>query len=593
MPWTQIRFQSGIYTDDSPLQAEGHFVASDKIRFVRGQPQTLHGWEQVAGDITLSGVCRGMHAFADNAGDKRIGFGTHSHLQILVDNKLTDITPVQATGILTDDPMETVAGSPAVRITHIGHGRATGDRVHFDGAVPAGGTTITGTFTVATVLDTDHYTINHSESATSSGAGGGATVAFTYFLPAGLEHGTGGRGFGTGAYSVGGYSTPSTEVHYPRTWSLDNWGEHLIGCPRGLGIYEWRNDAAERAIAIAGSPDKVASIMVATDQRILVALGCSDAAGIFDPMLIRWTDAEDNTLWLPSLANLAGDFRLAAGSRIVAGRKGRGEYLIWTDTALYAMRFNGDPGSVYSFILLGTECGLIGPNAAVVKDGIAYWLSRNGQFYRYAGGTPKVLPCTVRRDTFDNLSWVQEDKVYARAVSPFDEIWWHYPDRRDGNENSRYIIYSIAGAVWSNGNIDRTAGIDQSPMTYPVAASSDGEVYFHEKGHSADGGAIDWSLTTAPIDLADGDGLIEIAGMMPDFEDLTGGVLVTFRCRPYPQATDQETVTGPFALTPTTDRLDFLIAGRQAQATFASTSVPSFMRFGTMRFLIEKTGQRQ
>jgi hypothetical protein len=38
----------------------------------------------------------------------------------------------------------------------------------------------------------------------------------------------------------------------------------------------------------------------------------------------------------------------------------------------------------FAFEQVGTNCGLIGMNAAVEVDGAAYWMSDNG-FFRYAG----------------------------------------------------------------------------------------------------------------------------------------------------------------------------------------------------------------
>ena len=47
------------------------------------------------------------------------------------------------------------------------------------------------------------------------------------------------------------------------------------------------------------------------------------------------------------------------------------------------MRFVGPPFT-FSFQQVGTNCGLIGKNAAVEVDGTAYWMSENG-FFRYTG----------------------------------------------------------------------------------------------------------------------------------------------------------------------------------------------------------------
>jgi hypothetical protein len=55
MPYQKLAFKPGIYKDDSPLEAEGYWVDADKIRFVRGLPETIYGWGKVSGS-TLLGI---------------------------------------------------------------------------------------------------------------------------------------------------------------------------------------------------------------------------------------------------------------------------------------------------------------------------------------------------------------------------------------------------------------------------------------------------------------------------------------------------------------------------------------------------------
>ena len=72
--------------------------------------------------------------------------------------------------------------------------------------------------------------------------------------------------------------------------------------------------------------------------------------------------------------------------------------MIWTDNALYTMKFVGAPFT-FGFEQVGTNCGLIGKNAAVEIDGVAYWMSPKGFFL--FDGTVKTLPCSVEDYVFD------------------------------------------------------------------------------------------------------------------------------------------------------------------------------------------------
>lgn len=159
------------------------------------------------------------------------------------------------------------------------------------------------------------------------------------------------------------------------------------------------------AQAITGAPTQVGSMFV-TAERILVACG-SNLNGNFDALQIDWSDGEDNTDWTPTAVNLAGGYTLAAGGRVVRGLASVGENVIWTEDALWSMRYNADPNRVYDFVQRGTGCGLIGPNAAAEVNGVWYWMTPAGAFMAYGGAVPAVLPCTLARDVKDNLAFVQ------------------------------------------------------------------------------------------------------------------------------------------------------------------------------------------
>jgi hypothetical protein len=271
---------------------------------------------------------------------------------------------------------------------------------------------------------------------------------------------------------------------------------------------------------VSGAPTQVGSMFV-TAERILVACG-SNLDGNFDALQLDWSDAEDNQDWTPTSANLAGGYTLPGGGRVVRGLPGAGENVIWTEDALWSMRYNADPNRVYDFIGKGTGCGLIGPNAAAEVNGVWYWMTPAGAFMAYAGATPQLLPCTLARDVKDNLAFVQQDKVYASRLvgKNYAEVWWFYPDMREGNECSRYVVYDTLAGTWSCGRFDRTAFTDATVFQYPLAVDAAGAIWFHEKGFTADGAQRGWSLIGAYRGVEGGQ--IIVNSVRPDHDDLQG-----------------------------------------------------------------------
>lgn len=421
--------------------------------------------------------------------------------------------------------------------------------------------------------------------------GGGLYDVTPAGLAPGLADGTGGAGFGTGAFGVGAFGVPSTTEYFPRTWSLANWGENLLGSPRGAGLFEWSGNPASPAAAVAGAPSKIGCMWVTAERIVMCGGAVPFAGGAFDPMLLRWSNQEDNTDWTPNATDQAGELPLSLGGRIVKGLAARDGNLVWTDTGLWSLEYLGDPVLVYRARHLGGGCGLIGANAAAVKDGTAYWLTGAGEFYRFDGQAPAPIPCPVQRYVTDNLSWVQADKIYCAINSANSEVWWFYPDRRDGNEASRYVAYNYAEDHWTVGTFDRTAWVDAGVWQNPIATDTKGGLYFHERLFSADGGAIEAHLESAPSDIGDGDQLMAILRIVPDIEDLQGGVNVRVRGRQFPAGPERD--YGPYTILPTTQQIFFRATARQMALRFDSASAPSFWRLGALRLDMQQTGARR
>lgn len=409
-------------------------------------------------------------------------------------------------------------------------------------------------------------------------------------LAAGLADGTGGLGFGTGAFGVGAFGVGSAVDYRPRFWTFGTFGSDLIAAPLNGTIYRWTGNVAQPAAPLSGAPARVDTVFV-DPVGIVVACGANEQiSGTYNPLLVRNSDIEAITDWTASLADMAGEFPLRVGSRLVRGLPARGVNLLWTDVALVAMTFTGDPGSVYRFDVLGQGCGLIGPNAAVVTSSGAYWMGANGQFYMWTGGAPQPMACPVRRWVMDSLSYVQADKVVAFSNAAHNEVGWIYPDARDGNECSRMVLLNTLDGSWSTHTTDRTCRIDAGVLPSPVSATTAGRLYFEERGHSADGGALSWSLTGSPVEIGAGDTLLEIQEIRPDFQRLVGGADIYLDVRAYPQSAPQ--AHGPWTATSATETLYPLVTGRQAAIRLQGNSAPADMRLGQLLLDVIDTGDR-
>jgi hypothetical protein len=345
-------------------------------------------------------------------------------------------------------------------------------------------------------------------------------------------------------------------------------------------------DAAYR---IDEAPTKNLAMFVDPHQ-VVVLLGTTPYGSVFSQLAVRWCDRQDLTDWTPSVSNLAGDDILASGSRLIGGIATRQQNVIWSDSAAYSMQFTNDASNPFIFQLLGTGCGLIAPLARAEHNGTVFWAATDN-FYIFNGAVPQPIPCSLRRDFFGNIAVNQNYKLHCGVVHGFSEVWFFSPDARDGNECSRYASLNWEGGIWSCGTFERSTWIKSGVVEYPIGFGTDGMLYYHEKGTSANGGALTAFLESGYVDLGDGDKLMMISRIVGDFDDLQGSVDFTLTARFWPTSDDIE--YGPFTHINTTPYLNMRALGRQIKMRLDSSATPSFWRVGAVKVDITPTGARR
>ena len=158
--------------------------------------------------------------------------------------------------------------------------------------------------------------------------------------------------------------------------------------------------------------------------------------------------------------------RLGSGSTFVQAVETKREILVWTDTALFSLRFIGPPFT-FGLSQLASNITIMGPNAAVATEDVVYWMGIDN-FYVYAGRTQQ-LPCSVRQKVFGDFNTAESDKVTSGINSEFSEIFWFYPSA-SSTENDKYVIYNYGEKVWY---FDSETGTYElvTPETYKKIAS--------------------------------------------------------------------------------------------------------------------------
>ena len=229
----------------------------------------------------------------------------------------------------------------------------------------------------------------------------------------------------------------------PGLWSLSNFGDVLVATIGNGKTFTWDSSIAARLSTRASTttsgfqttnnPTATRTTLISPTTRHLIHFGTETTIGnptTQDDMFIRFSEDENINAYVPEATNTAGTQRIQDGTKIVGALVAKENILVWTDNALYTMKFVGAPFT-FGFEQVGTNCGLIGKNAAIEIDGVAYWMGNNG-FFSF-DGTVNTLPCSVEDYVYDDVDTTKGQQVNAGINNLFTEVTWWYPTSQDQN----------------------------------------------------------------------------------------------------------------------------------------------------------------
>jgi len=487
----------------------------------------------------------------------------------------------------------------------------------------------TGTIAVGNELIT--YTGKGTNTLTgiTRGAFGTATVGTSN----GQAHSNGATVTDASNFTGFGNAVEASKVTLePGLWSLSNFGQVLVATIANGKTFTWNAGAASpttvrastgtSGFSTASNPTATRVTLVSPTTRHLIHLGTETTIGdtsTQDDMFIRFSDQEDINNYTPTAINTAGSQRLQDGTRIMGSLKAKEVILVWTDNALYTMKFIGAPFT-FGFEQVGTNCGLIGKNAAVEIDGAAFWMSPNG-FFMF-DGTVKSLPCSVEDYVYDQADITKGQQITAGLNNQFTEVVWYYPST-SSDYNDQYVVLNygekVEGGVWYIGTEARTSWIDATIYPKPTAtkyiSTSNGSfpeivgqdglgqttLFEHEVGTdqvNPDGSttAVTSFVKSYDFDLQSegtvGQVFLAMRRFIPDFKNLQGNAKVTLAVKRYPQQSDTNTSLSPFTINTNTDKKDTRARGRFVNIKIENTDVSESWRFGTLRIDIQPDGRR-
>jgi hypothetical protein len=307
------------------------------------------------------------------------------------------------------------------------------------------------------------------------------------------------------------------------------------------------------------------------------------AAGDFN----NWTSADSNRNNISSTKVVKG-LPIRGGTTSPAG-------LFWTLDSVVRVTYSptqvGNVTLYWRYDLITQQSSILSSQCVIEYDGIFYWVGTD-RFLMYNGVVQEVDNKQNYNYFFDNLNYVQRQKVWVSKVPRWGEIWWFFPSG-DSVECNDAIVFNVREKVWYDAGealgARRSAGVFSEVFRRPIWAGNDENtagkytLWQHEKGtnevYTNQVNAIDSFYETNIIGSRLGlVGSLEQPGdnvwtrcerVEPDFVQ-SGNMEITVLGKGYAEDTTQESEIYTFA--PDTLKVDMREQYREMRLRFRSNT---------------------
>ena len=124
----------------------------------------------------------------------------------------------------------------------------------------------------------------------------------------------------------------------------------------------------------------------------------------------------------------------------------------------------------WKYDLITQQSSIISSSCVIEYDGIFYWIGTD-RFLSYNGVVQEIPNEQNNNYFFDNLNYVQRQKVWASKVPRWGEIWWFFPNG-DSDECNDAIIYNVRQKCWYDSGqamgARRSAGVFSEVFRRPI-----------------------------------------------------------------------------------------------------------------------------
>jgi len=296
--------------------------------------------------------------------------------------------------------------------------------------------------------------------------------------------------------------TPAT------TWSIENFGTTLLAT----------NGVDAPQIAAAGTFSDLTDADFTTCEVFLrrgphlLAFNTS----INDKGFV-WSSADDLTSWTPSSANSAGDLIIRELDSSIICAVPMGERVaVYGKDQMFLVAYLGSP-NYFGYKPAVEGIGAVSKTAVVPVNSKNYGCGRMGFWVTDGVSSQMIDDPAVREYLQADINWSQSSKINGWHDEDNHMVIWYYPSAGGSGEVDKGVGFDYINNLWMPFGFGRTSSVDRDVFSYPLATTSEGDVFYHSFGDDADGTALTAWARTKTFDLDHPDHIKQLHNLRLDW----------------------------------------------------------------------------
>ena len=293
-------------------------------------------------------------------------------------------------------------------------------------------------------------------------------------------------------------NTDSTVTVPASVWSMVDWGTWVLAT-NGVDVPQIYKGSSFTTLNV-GTEFTTAEILIKRGPYVLAfnTTGVNTYNGI---NAFHWCSDDDVEDWTPTSVNTAGNQMIRDMTSGIKAAVPLGDRIaVYGTDSMYLVAYTGAP-FYFGYYPALNGIGAVS-KAAVVSVGRKNFGFGPSGIWETDGAQFKYIDPGIHDYIYDAFNDEQKEKVCGYHDEFNTQVCFYYPTTT--GEPTVGVGYNYMDGTWSIFNHGRTSALERDVFTWPVLATSTGDIFFHNFGLNADSAGMTVSVESELLDLGSG-----------------------------------------------------------------------------------------